>query len=136
MSATGTPAAKIRSFQDLEAWKACRDLRRAVFALTQTFPPEEKRRLADQMIRASRGSTANLAEGYGRYHFQETIQFCRQARGSLYELMDHLTTAQDCGYVAAKTSRQFEEQTSRCIQLVNGFVRYLRQKRTASKTKE
>jgi four helix bundle protein len=129
-------ATKVRSFQDPEGWKACRELRRAVFVLVRRFPAEEKRRLCDQMIRASRGATANLAEGYGRYHFQETIQFCRQARGSLYELLDHLTTALDCSYIDGKTFRAFENQTLRCIQLVNGFVRYLRQKRAGSKTKE
>jgi len=51
------------------------------------------------MIRASRSVTANIAEGHGRYHFQENIQFCRQARGSLYELIDHLYVAIDEKYI-------------------------------------
>ena len=51
--------------------------------------------MVDQLIRATRSITANIAEGHGRYHFQENIQFCRQARGSLTETLDHLICAQD-----------------------------------------
>ena len=76
-------------FRDLEVWKRCRDIRKMAWNLSKDFPKEEKYRLSDQMIRSSRSSTACIAEGYGRYHYQENIQFCRQARGSLYELIDH-----------------------------------------------
>ena len=123
--------AKVRSFHDLEAWKACRKVRQSVFVLAQKLPALEKYRLADQMIRASRSATANLAEGYGRYHYLETIQFCRQARGSLYELLDHLLTALDCRYIGGKVFEEQQQQTLDAIRLVNGFVRYLRGRRAS-----
>jgi four helix bundle protein len=81
------------TFEDLEVWQKGRALRNGISNLTKTFPEEEKYKLANQMIRASRSVTANISEGYGRFHFQENIQFCRQARGSLFELIDHLTVA-------------------------------------------
>ena len=87
----------IRSFEDLEVWKACREVRTFVAKLVKKLPVEEKYRLKDQMIRAARSTTANLAEGFGRFHYQENIQFCRQTRGSLYELLDHLITGKDDG---------------------------------------
>lgn len=85
--------------------------------------------MADQIVRASRSATANLAEGYGRYHYQETIQFCRQARGSLYEVLDHLTTALDSGYIDQNACRKYEEEVLEAIRLVNGLVRYLRSRK-------
>lgn len=123
---------KISSFKDLDAWKACREVRKVVFELAQGLPTSEKYRLADQMIRASRSATANPAEGYGRYHYQESIQFCRQARGTLYELLDHLSVAQDCRYVEAKDVEELERQIVDAIRVVNGFVRYLRSRRGAT----
>jgi four helix bundle protein len=84
------------SFKDLDAWKLCRDIRNEIWQLVKTFPADEKRILSDQMIRASRSATNNIAEGFGRFHFQENIQFCRIARGSLFELVDHLSCAYDC----------------------------------------
>jgi four helix bundle protein len=95
-------------------------------ALTKELPPREKFQLASQIIRASRSATANLAEGYGRYQYRDMAHFARQARGSLHELLDHLTVALDEDYIPKS---RFEEETahvSRAIQVVNGFIRYLR----------
>jgi four helix bundle protein len=60
------PSSGTRTFETLEVWKTARTLRRDITALARTLPPMEKTRLADQMIRASRSVTANIAEGYGR----------------------------------------------------------------------
>ena len=89
---------EIKSYQcftDLNLWKETRS-----FQLFTTFPPEEKFRLSDQLIRASRSIAANIAEGHGRFHFQEQIQFCRQARGSLSETLNHVLTAFDRNYIS------------------------------------
>jgi len=74
---------KYNDFRDLEVWQKSKELRQKIWELCKQFPKEEKFRLSDQMIRASRSATACIAEGYGRFHYQENIQFCRQARGSL-----------------------------------------------------
>jgi four helix bundle protein len=87
MEGAGEKQSIIKTFEDLDVWKVCRDLRLQVAAIVRTFPNEERYRLQDQLIRASRSVTANLAEGYGRFHYAENIQFARQARGSLYEIM-------------------------------------------------
>jgi len=73
------------NFYDLEVWKEARKLRNSVFKLTKKFPEYEKYKLADQVIRSSRSVTQNIAEGHGRFHYQENIQFCRTSRGSLSE---------------------------------------------------
>lgn len=60
----------IRSFEDLRVWECARKLQRKVSKLTKTFPKKEKYRLTDQMTRSSRSVPRNIAEGYGRYHYQ------------------------------------------------------------------
>ena len=82
--------------------------------------------MADQMIRASRSSTANIAEGYGRFHFQENIQFCRQSRGSLFELMDHLLVAEECEYIDNEEKEELIEHVISAIRLLNGYIKYLK----------
>jgi hypothetical protein len=64
---------KYNDFRDLEVWQRCRDIKKKVWQLCKNFPKEEKYRLSDQMIRTSRSSTACIAEGYGRFHYQENI---------------------------------------------------------------
>ncbi len=65
------------AFETLEVWKESRKLRKEISKLVKTLPAVENFRLSDQMIRSSRSVTANIAEGHGRYHFQENFQFYR-----------------------------------------------------------
>lgn len=115
----------MKSFKDLEAWKKGRVLRSDISALTKTFPVEEKFKLVDQLIRASRSVTANLAEGYGRFYYQENIQFCRVSRGSLTEIQDHITVAYDEGYINEELAKKYDEQVEECIRIINGYINYL-----------
>ena len=115
----------MHSFKELEVWKACRELRLLIWKMAKTFPPEEKYRLTDQMIRASRSATTQIAEGYGRFHFQENIQFCRISRGSLFELIDHITVALDSEYINEQEHNDLDQKTVRCIQILNGYINYL-----------
>lgn len=116
----------IESFEDLEVWKESRILRMRVSKFIDTLPKDEKYRLTDQLIRASRSVTANIAEGYGRFHYQENIQYNRQARGSLYEILDHLSVALDEAWLNEKGCDSLKEQTITCIKLVNGYIGYLK----------
>ena len=115
----------MRTFKDLEVWKKCRQLRQEIWNLVKTFPAEEKYRLSDQLIRSSRSPSAQIAEGYGRYHFQENIQFCRIARGSLYEIIDHLSVSLDSEYISIEKHNSLEELSYECIRLLNGYINYL-----------
>ncbi len=117
------------TFEDLEVWQLARELRKETSALVKTFPSEEKYRLCDQMIRASRSVTANIAEGYGRYHYQENIQYCRQSRGSLFELIDHLTVALDEGHISDVLFIDRKEKTYIVIKKLNGYIHYLEQRK-------
>jgi len=120
---------KYHDFRDLEVWKRCRDIRKKIWALLRDFPEEEKYRLSDQMIRASRSSTACIAEGYGRYHYQENIQFCRQSRGSLYELIDHILVAEECEYIDHGVSQAIIDEIKTSIVVLNGYIRYLKKRK-------
>ncbi len=120
---------KIKSFEDLEVWQVCRDLRRSMTSFAKTLPPEEKFKLTDQIIRAARSVTNNIAEGYGRYHFQENIQFCRQSRGSLYEIMDHLIICVEENYLTDDNFNKLKSDCERAIMLLNGFIRFLQKQK-------
>lgn len=117
---------KYNDFRDLEVWKKCREIRRKIWKLCKGFPSKETYRLTDQMIRASRSSSANIAEGYGRFHFQENIQFCRQARGSLYELIDHVLVAEECDYIDHTLAGSLIDEIKTSIIVLNGYIKYLK----------
>jgi len=121
----GKPATvnKVRDFTELRTWQAGRKLRLELYLLTKTFPEEERFGLAAQVRRAAVSVTANLAEGYGRFSYQENIQFSRQSRASVYELRDHLTTAFDAGYLSRDRFRALNNMALDVIRLLNGYIR-------------
>jgi len=116
---------EIQSFEDLETYKVGREFRKRISQLCKTFPKEEEYRLKDQMIRSSRSVTANIAEGYGRHHHQENLQFCRQARGSLTETLEHLNVALDEDYLSEPDYREYRQEWESCLKLLNGYINYL-----------
>ena len=75
---------------------------------------------------ASRSITANIAEGFGRFHYQENIQFCRQSRGSLTETLDHMITAYDEKYIARETLSDINKDYKECLRELNGYIKYLK----------
>jgi len=79
---------RVRDFTDLQVWQLARDLRRRVYDLVRAFPADEK----------------------------YAIQFCRLARGSAYELRDHLITAEDEGYLTAEDHQSAELLAQRVVQ--------------------
>jgi len=121
-------------FRNLETWRECRKIRMAMWELSSRLPPNERYRLADQIIRASRSSTANIAEGCGRYHYQENIQFCRQARGSLYELIDHILVAEECKYIGKEEVQEIINKIEKTLMLLNGYIRHLHSKKKNNST--
>ena len=120
---------KYGDFRDLEVWQHCKIIRVEIWKLCKTFPSNEKYRLSDQMIRSSRSATDCIAEGYGRYHYQENIQFCRQSRGSLYELMNQMDTALECKYIDDAYFNDIVVKIKSAIRLLNGYIRYLKKRK-------
>ena len=113
----------IKDFKDLEVWQAAREFRNEMYKLARTLPDFERFGLATQIRRAASSVTANIAEGFGRFGYQENAQFCRQARGSLFELRDHLTTCIDQEYVSLKEGQRLEAMAQRVAQILNGYLR-------------
>lgn len=120
-----------RSFEELECWKEARLLRN--FIKDEVIPKiakSEKYGLISQIQRSSRSVGNNIAEGYGRYHFQENVQFCRIARGSLEETLDHIIIATDEGYISEEQNIEFRKKHRKALLILNGYIKYLKSQKS------
>jgi len=90
---------EVKSFENLEVWQIGRDLVAKVYTLTASLPQTEAFGLVAQIKRAALSVPANIAEGFGRYHYMDKARFYLNARGSLYELKSHLLIARDLRYL-------------------------------------
>ncbi len=87
-------------YYELPVYKICRVFRKKISVVAKKyFPKNEEFLLKAQVLDSSRSVTANIAEGFGRFHYQENIQYCRQSRGSLDETLEHMITAYDDRYI-------------------------------------
>jgi four helix bundle protein len=115
-----------QSFEELECWKQARVLRNYIKnEIIELLPAAEKFELVSQIRRSSRSIGNNISEGFGRYHFQENIQFCRIARGSLNETLDHGIIAFDEGYISEEKLKELREIHDKTLRILNGYIKYL-----------
>src|SRR5438270_6450398 len=91
---------------------------------------EERYLLGDQMLRAARPTTANIADGYGRFHYLDNAKFCSNARGSCWEVLDHLITSSDENLLPPTIIEKGKALVHESVKLLNGYMNYL--KRAAS----
>lgn len=121
-----------RTFEDLEVYRSAREFRKAMYAVTRQLPAHEKFELASQIRRAAVSLTNNIAEGHGRYHYLDQIKFQLQARGSLTELIDDLNICSDENYLPQERVAALKKQATEVHRLINGYIRYLRDRKTGS----
>ncbi|PXA03708.1 four helix bundle protein [Coraliomargarita sinensis] len=114
------------TFEDLNCWKAGRELylfvRREVVSI---FPANEKYDLTSQIVRSARSVKANIAEGYGRFHYKDDAKFLSYARGSAHETLDHMLTAVDDGYIYEDILKRGRGLIDESIRLINGYRAYV-----------
>ena len=123
---TSQPPA-IKTFEDLECWKQCRTLRLFVAkTVVPELPRDERYRLGDQLLRAARSTTSNIADGYGRFHYLDNAKFCSNSRGSCWEVLDHLITGTDEELIRSELLTEGRELVNGAIRLLNGYMNYLK----------
>ena len=125
----------LKSFEELKFWQEAVLLRKSLIPFLESLPKFEDYRLKDQVIRCSRSVTNNIAEGYGRFNFQENIQFCRISRGSLFEIIDHLIVATEQDYRSKEDFLTKKEHINKCLALLNWYINYLMKAKMINKEK-
>lgn len=123
----GERKTSVRDFTDLLVWKEANIIRIAVYELAKRLPEEEKFNLISQIKRSAVSVASNIAEGYGRFSYQENIQFCRQARGSLDETRDHLIFIKDVYRDLIKECEEILNKCLNCRKILNGYIKYLKE---------
>jgi four helix bundle protein len=110
---------------DFELYQKAREFRKKVYKVIRKLPPEEKYALELQMRKAAISITNNIAEGHGRWHYQENIQFCRISRGSVEEIIDDFNICIDENYCPGVDFNRLKEEAYDFIKRINGYIAYL-----------
>ena len=127
---TPTTTKMFQTFEDLEGYKAAREFRKAMYAVSRCLPDFEKYDLGRQIRRAAVSSTNNMAEGHGRFHYPDQIRFFLHSRDSLEELVDDLNVRLDENYLSGEEIEKLKEQARAVLVLINGYRRHFRNRST------
>ncbi len=119
-------------FEELDAYNVARAFWNRIYKLVKLLPSEEKYALGQQMMRAAVSVTNNIAEGHGRYNWQDNTRFCRQARGSLNELVDDINVCSDQGYAETGHLVDLKSDATEVLKLLNGYISYLQKQSKAA----
>ena len=118
-----------RGFEDLDCYKLAVLVLQEAYKLAGRLPEHEKYGLASQLRRASTGAVLNIAEGYGRYHYLDSLRFYYMARGSLSETLSGFIACQAVGYNSEVDLNRQRELVHRALQALNGYIRFVRKQR-------
>ncbi|MDK2979019.1 MAG: hypothetical protein PWP52_1733 [Bacteroidales bacterium] len=118
-----------KDFTSLEAWKKARLVKLFFYReVIPLLPVEEKYNLDIQIRKSSVSTTANISEGYGRFNFQEGIQFYRISRASMYELKDHLISCYDFKYINKEIYDKGISLIEDAKITLNGYINFVKSK--------
>lgn len=112
-----------RGFEDLECYQLALQVLREAYRVAGLLPPEERYNLADQLRRSAVSVILNIAEGYGRYHYLDSLRFYYIARGSLEETLSGFIACRELGYTSDELTHQRELCYS-ALRSLNSYVRY------------
>ena len=69
-------------------------------------------------------------EGFGRFHFQENIQFCRESRGSICELIDDFNECHDNRYIDQTYRDELKNEAYCLIKVLNGYISSIKRQKS------
>ena len=117
----------VQGLQKLEVWRRSKDFTLMIYRkVLPLLPAEEKWGLNQQLRRSSVSVSANIAEGHGRYYYQDNVRFCYNARGSLEETLSHLVICHELKYIPDNLFQSLEQDGEKLTQLINGYIGYLK----------
>ncbi len=119
---------KIERFEELDCWKAARELVTIVYKLTREKMFSRDFGLRDQIQKAAISTMANIAEGFAANSDREFIRFLGYASRSAIEVQSHLYATLDLEYIEHDQFDKAFNKAQDCTNLCRGLIRYLKTK--------
>ena len=120
------------ALNDLEIYREAMEIGEEVWTLVRTWDFFAKDTMGKQLVRASDSIAANLAEGYGRFHFKENQKFCYYARGSTEESQTWIEKAARRGLIERDIARSLYERLEILKKRTNAYIQSIGRSQSTS----
>jgi four helix bundle protein len=110
------------TFESMPVWQKGMDLAERVFAITEGLPRKEDYGLTSQIRRSALSVPGNIAEGFGRRHTRDKLNFYYVSRGSLAETKCHLIYGFKGGYFQKSDLTDLSELVANVWEELNKLI--------------
>jgi len=83
----------------------------------------QKDTIGKQLVRSTDSIAANISEGYGRFHFKETKDFCYYSRGSLYESLTWIEKVNKRKLISNDKYRELSNEIEVIGKMLNNYIK-------------
>jgi len=118
-------AGKIKTYRDLDIWKAGIRLVKNIYKLAEKLPKHELYGLVSQTRRSAISIPSNVAEGFRRYHNKEYKQFLYISLGSCAELETQITIAKELEYIQESEETVLLEDSDHICRMISNLIKKL-----------
>ncbi len=108
-------------FEKLDVYRKAVDFADSICELTKDFQ-KGNYYLVDQLNRASLSISTNIAEGNGRYHKADRINFFRIARGSAFECVPILEICKRKKLIVANQNEKLKKEIEDICKMLSGLI--------------
>ncbi len=108
-------------FEKLDVYRKAVDFADKICDLTKDFQ-KGNYYLADQLNRASLSISTNIAEGNGKYHKADRVNFFRIARGSAFECVPILEICKRKKLIAEELNASLKKEVENICKMLSGLI--------------
>ena len=112
-------------FEDLEVYILAEKLANEIWSIVKDWDNFTKDTMGKQLVKSADSICANIAEGRGRYNFQDNRHFVKIARGSLYEKISWLRLAYTRQLLTSEQVSKFKPIIDELSPKLNAYLKSL-----------
>lgn len=117
----------------LEIYKLSLNLSKNIWEVYNNLPNDLKYNIGNQVIRSIDSIGANIAEGYGRFHYKDSLKFYYNSRGSLWEAKHWIYLLHQRKLITSKQYNDMLGDLELLGKKLNNFIKTMKDKNTNDK---
>ena len=116
------------NLKDLRISNIANEIGDEVWEIVDKWDYYKKDTIGKQFVRSADSISANIAEGYGRFHFKENKNFLYYSRGSAYETLDWLLKSNRRNIIDANKAELLRVKIEGFLIKLNAYIKSIGKK--------
>jgi four helix bundle protein len=113
-------------FTEMPVWQLAIEIVEEAYKLTEKLPKREDYALCGQLRKAAVSIAGNIAEGFGRGHKADKINFYYYSRGSANEVRSHLLCGHHVTYFSKEEIDTINDKCKKVVEELNKIIKGFR----------